>query len=127
MILNLTMHQATQDQVNAGVFNVPEDFAQRLYALLQVDELPSAQQLINRAKYLNEFVFEMAKTHDFKQVMIGGAPFLMPILGKTLKESGFEPVYAFTKREIVEEKNQEDGSVRKTSKFVHIGFVPHIG
>ncbi len=74
---------------------------------------------------------EHAKTHsgavlgdDPKptHAMIGGAPWLMPVLAKVLMQRGINPVYAFTKRDVVETANP-DGSVTKSSKFVHVGFV----
>lgn len=74
---------------------------------------------------------EHAKTHsgavlgdDPKptHAMIGGAPWLMPVLAKVLMQRGINLVYAFTKRDVVETANP-DGSVTKSSKFVHVGFV----
>ena len=55
--------------------------------------------------------------------MIGGAPFLMAPLESKLIEFGLDPVYAFSRRESVETV-QDDGSVRKTTVFNHIDFVP---
>lgn len=54
--------------------------------------------------------------------MIGGAPFLMPVLDKALRNYGHRPIYAFSKRESVEKTNP-DGTVVKTSVFKHAGFV----
>jgi hypothetical protein len=57
----------------------------------------------------------------FDAAMIGGAPFFMSTLEKTLKEYGIKPLYAFSKRESVEEN--ENGIIIKKSIFKHIGFV----
>jgi hypothetical protein len=54
--------------------------------------------------------------------MIGGAPYLMGALEKALRECGFTPVYAFSKRESIDQP-QPDGSVRKVAVFRHLGFV----
>lgn len=55
--------------------------------------------------------------------MVGGAPFFMAPLEAALRAVNIIPVYAFSKRESVEEK-QPDGSVKKTQVFKHAGFVP---
>ena len=54
--------------------------------------------------------------------MIGGAPFLMGALESALLDYGITPVYAFSKRESVEEV-QKDGSVKKINIFRHAGFI----
>ena len=54
------------------------------------------------------------------KAMIGGAPFLMPTLERELRAVGIIPLYAFSKREAVEDP--ETGA--KTSVFRHIGCVP---
>ena len=48
--------------------------------------------------------------------------FFMGALEKAVRECGFTPVYAFSKRES-EEIPQPDGSVRKVQVFRHCGFV----
>ena len=55
-------------------------------------------------------------------VMIGGAPFFMESLATALRREGYCPVYAFSRRESVEQV-QADGSVRKVAVFRHLGFV----
>ena len=54
--------------------------------------------------------------------MIGGAPWLMGTLETKLREYGIQPMYAFSRRESVEQK-QPDGSVRKVNVFRHAGWV----
>ena len=56
--------------------------------------------------------------------MIGGAPFLLPILAEELREVGIDPLLAFSRRDTVEQ-TQPDGSVRKVAVFRHVGFVRH--
>jgi hypothetical protein len=55
--------------------------------------------------------------------MIGGAPYLMAPLERSLRSVGVYPVYAFSVRESVEQ-TAPDGTVRKTNVFRHAGFVP---
>ncbi len=116
MVLNLTQHQATQEQVNAGVVE-PAD-KQQVQQLLTFDRLPSNHDLVISA---NELVKIAAKS-GCRKVMIGGAPFFMPVLEGALRREGLLAVYAFSERVSVEE-TLPDGSVRKTNIFKHVGFV----
>jgi len=114
MILNLTQHDATEEQLKAGVVEPTKEDKEWVKQLLTFDEIPSRNDLIRRAKELAEVAREYI---ECDKAMIGGAPFLMPSLEYYLKKEGVVPVYAFSKR-IVEEK---DGV--KISKFVFEGFV----
>ncbi len=117
-ILNLTQHEATSDQKKAGVREVVSKA--RVRQLLTFEELPSKKELRYRAREL-AWIAE-AYNAECDRVMIGGAPYLMPFLERALKRVGMKPVYAFSKRECIEEK-MTDGSVRKMQVFRHIGFV----
>lgn len=57
-----------------------------------------------------------------EQAMIGGAPWLMEPLAKRLRAHGIIPLFAFSRRESIEQV-QQDGSVRKTNVLKHAGFV----
>jgi hypothetical protein len=61
-----------------------------------------------------------AKAGD--RVMLGGAPFFMEELSHAARELGLVPVFAFSRRESVEQ-TLEDGTVRKVAVFRHLGFV----
>lgn len=117
MILNLTQHLATDDQAEAGVENLSITDRNKLTKLLTFEELPTPEFLQNRAEAIGDLILPL---ENYK-VMIGGAPFFMPVLDKWLKRMGYTVLYAFSKR-IVEEK-EVGGEVRKISTFKHIGFV----
>lgn len=119
-IINLTQHQATPDQVAAGVVAVDkaEDVA-RLQSALNFRTIPTPVKVYDAA---NEVV-AVALNYDCKKAMIGGAPFLMTALAQALRKVGIEPVYAFSERVVVE-KVADDGQVTKTAVFKHVGFVP---
>lgn len=119
-ILNLTQHAATPDQIAAGVVE-PAD-KQLVQALITFDELPSAKELVAKAKALAQ----MAAYDRFDTVMIGGAPYFMTPLERALRERGIKPLYAFSKRESVEEV-QQDGSIKKIQVFRHAGWVEATG
>ena len=122
VIVNLTQHLATPEQIAQGVVDLdPEDRAE-CARLLTFDELPTAEDLWVKADQLVELVKSSPASEPGCQVMIGGAPFFMATLSRALMEGGFTPVYAFSRRESVEQV-QADGSVRKVAVFRHMGFV----
>jgi len=118
MIANLTQHRATKEQVEAGVVDLVER-ENEIKALLTFDDVPSMDEMNDRAERLARIVKEEG---TFSEVMIGGAPFFMSTLERVLKKEGFQPVYAFSKRVVVEEK-EENGEVVKKNVFKHQGFV----
>lgn len=146
--LNLTQHAATKDQIDVGVLDLPLDLSQRVKQLLTFHAVPSVEELRQRAQTLARDVQTIlanqaskdsapyywgedvgmepppsAYMADFRQVVVGGAPFFMGSLCAALKGYGLEPVFAFSVRESVDEV-QPDGSVRKTAVFKHSGWVP---
>ena len=116
MIVNLTQHQATETQKQAGV--VETNCPSVVGILLTFDSIPTKQEMKNRA---DDLVL-LALDSGAKEAMIGGAPFFMSTLEAALQKAGIKPLYAFSKRESVDQQ-QEDGTVRKTTVFNHLGFV----
>lgn len=129
MILNLTQHNATPEQ-KAQLVVEPRMCKAKIQKLLTFEEIPTKEEIEARASELAEIAVSEANHYAgetdnriwITRVMIGGAPYLMGALEKALRECGFTPVYAFSKRESVEQP-QPDGSVKKTAVFRHIGFV----
>jgi hypothetical protein len=129
MILNLTQHVATEEQT-AQLVVEPRMCKAEIRKLLTFEEIPSKEEIEVRATKLAEIAVSEANHYAgdtdneiwITRVMIGGAPYLMGALEKALRECGFTPVYAFSKRES-EEIPQPDGSVRKVQVFRHTGFV----
>jgi hypothetical protein len=120
-IVNLTQHKAASDQIKDGVFDLSDKDKERLSELLTFDEPPSPYEIVKRARE----VVKLAAHTGVKEAMIGGAPYLMPALEAALIQCGIKPLYAFTRREIIEGKEirNPDGSVIKQSVFRHIGFI----
>jgi hypothetical protein len=126
MILNLTQHEATPDQLQAGVVDLPEADCSSLKRLLNFGTLPSASEIGDRAASIAAMARRFVGEEEaIPQAMIGGALFFMAPLERALRSVGIEPVYAFSVRESVESK-APDGSVLKTNKFRHVGFVPAV-
>ena len=116
MILNLTQHQATPEQVSAGV--VEPRLKSEVVKALTFESLPSLDEVKHRARKLGM----IATASGYMEAMIGGAPYLMRPLEEELLRRDITPVYAFSVRESVEE-TLPDGSVRKTQVFKHTGWV----
>jgi hypothetical protein len=142
-ILNLTQHISTPEQLEAGVVEpIAKDVIQHY---LTFEELPTQEvinlhvsrlvsicerwksrkiELLQHATQQSDAIpYTLMEVHEIMRpdVMIGGAPFLMEPLATALKQSGFNPVYAFSRRESIE--TVINGEVIKTSKFIHQGFV----
>ena len=115
-IVNITQHNPTPEQVEAGVFNAENREA--IKNVLTFSTLPSLLEIANRAKIL---AFA-AKESGAEAALIGGAPYLMSELEAALKAEGVKPLYSFTERVSVESTN-EAGEVIKTNVFKHVGFV----
>ena len=129
MILNLTQHNATPDQIAAGVVDPHGVCADLLRDLLTFSRLPTADEIVARSERIADIALLIGikeRASDYPtpvRAMIGGAPYLMPALEQALIARGFDPVYSFSTRE-TEEHVQPDGSVKKVSVFKHAGFVP---
>ena len=120
LIWNLTQHPATPGQMANGVTDLPPALQADVRRLLTFEELPTPDGVWERAAQIWAAVDHLFGEND--AAMIGGAPFLMAPLQAVLLTHGIAPVYAFSRREIVETAT-EDGAVRKTAIFRHAGFV----
>lgn len=122
MILNLTQHQATADQLAAGVVDFNGANRAKLSALLTFDNLPTMAEVEKIAGVIADLAIYEGETEENgipTRAMIGGAPFLMPTLERALIAVGITPCYAFSKRVVIKEV---DG-VKERIVFKHEGFV----
>jgi hypothetical protein len=123
MIINLTQHVATPEQIAAGVIEPSPEDKKNIQQLLTFEELPSIEELERRAYGLATLVTNLgAANASHHTVLIGGAPYFMGALERALKAQGHQPVYAFSRRESVDQP-QSDGTIRKVAVFRHLGFV----
>lgn len=120
-ILNLTQHNATKDQQDAGIVDLPEHEREFLTNLLTFDDIEETtpERMVQRA----DAIAAIALSLGADAAMIGGAPFFMSALEESLKHAGIRPYYAFTQRVSVD-KTGEDGQTVKTSVFKHMGLIP---
>jgi hypothetical protein len=138
MILNLTQHKATADQRSAGVIDIPTQFEAELVSLLTFRSISETakSEIDKRVNGLVRLVVSVASAIDntlpidpeigfnpiIGAVMLGGPLFLMGPLAVAIEEAGYQPLFAFSRRES-EEQTLSDGSVRKIQVFKHLGFV----
>lgn len=128
MIVNLTQHPATPEQLAGGVVDLPASERAALIDCLTVDKLPSRTEIANRCAQIaflaayNGIGNSDDDPHP-AQAMIGGACWMMATLESELLDVGIVPVYAFSVRKLVEQTDS-DGSVRKVNIFEHAGFIP---
>jgi hypothetical protein len=123
MILNLTQHAATPEQLADGVRDLPDDLRVALVQALTVDDLPSKAEILARCQDVVNICFATEAGNAPATVMIGGAPWMMGPLAQELREQvGCRCLFAFSKREAVETIGP-DGSVKKSSIFRHAGWI----
>jgi hypothetical protein len=128
MILNLTQHMATADQVAAGVVDLPDLQRKELVEALTFTSLPTAKDIADRAAFIADLACQNGLGGDDGDdphppaAMIGGASYLMPALEASLRGYGIEPLHAFSVRQSGETRNS-DGTVSKTMVFRHQGWV----
>ena len=128
MIINLTQHPATPEQIEAGVVDMRGDELAALRDALTFSEIPDGDELETRAGYIASLAVNNGLGGDYDDdpmpvaAMVGGAPYLMAPLERALSALYIRPVYAFSVRESVEQV-EADGSVRKVNVFRHMGFV----
>lgn len=128
-IMNFTQHRCTQEQLEAGIIDCPEQYREKLCKLLTFDEIPGRELVWQRAAEIVQLFetiavdlgFEYKSEADSLHPMIGGAPFLMRHLENAFYDANLKVHYAFSKRELVEQV-QEGGSAWKVAIFRHAGF-----
>lgn len=70
-ILNLTQHEAMDEQVKQGVIEPDSGLKDRIRGLLTFDEIPSPNELIRRAEELADLAYEAGAD----RVLLAGAPY----------------------------------------------------
>lgn len=143
-IINLTQHQATEDQVAQGIVDVSPENLAKLKALLTFPAIYTTSMLIDNARAIADLAWaEWDKNcgiaaskderplhstddayqdywyHSDKQAMIGGMPSFMKHLEQALMDKEFQVGYACTDRVSVDTPDG-NGGVRKTAIFKHV-------
>jgi phosphotransacetylase len=121
-ILNFTQHDATAEQLSAGVVEPDAHNKERIRHLLTFEQIPAKSELRQRATNCAVLASVLLKKYECDAVMLGGAPYFMSHLESALRLFKVRYCYAFSRRE-VEEQIQPDGSVKKIHVFKHVGFI----
>ena len=116
-ILNLTQHNASPQQVAAGVVE-PQD-KESVRDIITFKEMPDGETLKEKAVALAN----VAKSEGYDRVMIGGAPYFNSVVETACKAVGVQPVYAYTAPPVSKVVNNPDGSVTTTKVFEFKGFI----
>lgn len=119
-MINLTQHNATPDQLQAGVVDLPAETQHVVRSILTFEEPPTAEEMYYRAEELANIVTTVGEGPC--DVMVRGAPFFASALERALARANHTVHYAFSKRESADQP-QPDGSVKKVAVFRHTGFV----
>ena len=117
-IFNLTQHAGSADQ--EGLVEPSAEQKKRIIVLISFEEVPSSEEMEARAHELARIA------SGYSAAMIGGAPYFQAPLERALLKVGVKPLYAFSKRESVDEQ-MPDGSIRKVAVFRHAGWVAPYG
>ena len=121
-ILNFTQHEATPEQVSAGVVEPDAHSKERIRQLLTFEQIPAKSELRLRATNCAVLASVLMKKYECDAVMVGGAPYFMSHLESALRLFRVRFCYAFSSR-VAEEQMQPDGSVKKVNVFRHVGFI----
>jgi len=116
-ILNLTQHNATPSQKEAGLVDLEGNELEELREIITFDSLPTFAEL----ELASMALAMIAHEHGFENVLIGGACYFMPVLENHLKKCGFTPYYAYSKRNAVDK--MVDGKIVTEYTFEHEGFL----
>lgn len=132
---NLTQHELTEDQrreiKSKGWVIDTLINRDRIKELITFNDIPTGAEIEARAYELVKLIRIAGRLHHQQRrdanrfinvAMIGGAPFFMSRLEHVLLEVNITPLYAFSKREVIETTN-EDGTVTKQAVFRHLGFI----
>ena len=122
MILNLTQHSASPEQLAAGVVDLSPWLTDIVRGMLTVPAadllgLDAHIGLAERARGLC-LVIDQEDDSEGVEVMVGGLPALMHHLVDELRSCGYRPLYAVSDRV---SRDGPDGT--KVSVFAHLGFI----
>lgn len=116
-VLSLVQKKLDPEVVAMGVDNFPDRV--ELLAQLTFHKNPSLDELENRADTVADMAKKVCDQLGYTQVLVGGAPYLAPMLVHSLIERGLEPVFLFLEREFSAVTN------KGTAKYEYVptGFV----
>ena len=126
-VLNVTQHEPTSSQRDAGVIDFSPEVRAELLKLLNIPEIETGSEMTRRASDIvrlcqTESERLVAQGHPTPAFMLGGHPALTALLHQEMDRIGLRRCYAFSRRESVETTDAVTGAVHKQNVFVHLGF-----
>lgn len=153
VILNLTQHNASKEQIEAGVVDLPKPFQEQLKEFLNFDKISDCQEIKRRAGAIYDLVIDFclsdyspvrsevkkmilddsgefgnkyqANEKEFKNLNLGFMIGGALWLTKPLIEEleNIGTPLFAFTKRVVEEVKQDDGTIKKISIFKHEGFI----
>lgn len=114
----MTQHALTPAQMQNNLCEFPEAQRNAIREALTIEQLPDRAELQQRAEKLAE----QAAVCGARAVMIGGAPYLMPLLVQALRARRIRIFCSFSPRRSIE-RRRADGSVEKSAVFCYEGLI----
>ena len=150
MIINLTQHVASIEQLSQGLRDVKDREALQQLLTITEEALKCSDEILSEvleskaSQIISEFVYPeiIIRCEDLLQAppfasglhavravketlevkcLVGGAPILMEVLIRKLKMHGCTPLHALSAR-VSEDQVQPDGNIKKISIFKHLRF-----
>jgi len=118
MIINLTQHMASKEQLALGVKDLNKENRDEVKSLLTFLDIPDSELVRSRAASLAAIAAQVVFEEGGNSAMIGGAPYLMGPLSESLKVLGIQSLFAFSER-----VSQDGPDGEKVSVFKHRGWV----
>ena len=154
LIINLTQHNASEEQIKAGVIDLPSPYREKLVELLTFNEMPSCDEIQKRAGAIYDLVIDFCldknspikdeikemvrsangnfgdkyriREKEFQKLNLAFMIGGALWLMKSLIEEleGIGQPLFAFTKRIVKETPQPDGSIKKVAIFKHKGFIP---
>jgi hypothetical protein len=118
-VFNLTQHEPTAKQIEAGLMPRDDRDEAEVKKLITFDWLEEVTPSEMRRRAM--CCAMIAQASGAKYAMCGGVAYFVRYLENALIELGIKPIYSFSERRSVEV--EVDGVVEKKSVFVYVGFV----
>jgi hypothetical protein len=121
--INLTQHDATAEQIAAGIVDIHDvDMLREVRELLTFNDIPDMERIIQTAKNISYIASDYRYFYDgghrdkCEGVMIGCAPYLMGPLEIALIDRAFKVFYADSVEVLV------PGNILETLKEIDISY-----
>ena len=117
-IINLTQHDATQDQLDAGVVNLIGEAAYKLKQAYRFNYVPSAEEKNRRVREIVQIAIDCKA----EKALLDGPAWLTSALERELAVHEISAVYSFSMYPIIMTM-EGDGTLVKRQRIKHMTFI----